>query len=124
MALRQRVLKKELPKKLSRDNDSAVNEIVDLWFSGFTEAYLTTTLYREEHSVDWTCFICKTPTKIHVRQTTNVRVEDMYCDECRPKPVTPIHRTDLTLLRYISAFYSSVKQRIIDNSNMRRLYEL
>lgn len=110
------------PRVIPRSADELLTQTIDLWYGGVRTMQVQTMLKLEENSVDWTCYVCKTKTKVVIPRSKEVSVRTMWCEDCRPENITPLHKADLSLIRYVNSFYSMLKEKIVENSNIKTYY--
>lgn len=81
---------------------------------------LSVDMYLEDSKkVSWRCFYCHTRTEIDIKKFDG---KDMFCDDHKPNRLDDRFKKNPMFLRYINSFFTSVKNKIIENSKIEKLY--
>lgn len=112
-------------RRKTNDADQIFYGVLDEWINAYAEQLLFKKLNASIYNIDWKCIMCKTPLTINIKRLVKLGKQidrrAFYCDTCRPKKFTIDIAASPILYRYMSAFYSKIRNIIKTNTNTSEL---
>lgn len=88
--------------------------------ASWSHSDLDVRMYKTDSNlVEWSCFYCRVKTFIDVKKFDG---KDMFCDDHKPIRFDDRFKKNPMFLRYINSFFTSIKNKIVENSKIENLY--